>query len=278
LIADSFSVDRPVTWSLEFIRLVKSQPSEPSVFLSSFHIYRTFAAIMANAPPGAKQYVEIFHSKPSWPRAYIQFRTATGEWADPHDAPLSYAEHVREGFRVYRMAYTGRPLDFVVTNGTSRAWDSPPDGQDCYRIDHPGRFVVEHNIRRVGDADPVECERFLVHSKDANIQVSFIADLWEKCYCAYSTDGTDWVRAPGKEMALIETNPRTFSITVPAKMIVFAFNNGGAEPVWDSNHGQNVCIEYVMYPSKNRWIDPLESTGFLSSDELRFRILSSPCI
>jgi hypothetical protein len=201
---------------------------------------------MAGSASFRKEYVEIFHSKPSWPKAYIQFRTASGEWANPLDAPLLYAEHIREGFRVYRTVFHGSPLSFVITNGTAREWDTPPDGEDCYRIEQPGRFVVEHKIRRVGDADSSECERALVYGKDAHIQVSFIADLWEKCYCAYSADGKEWIPSPGMEMNLEETTPRKFSVSVQANALVFAFNNGGKEPVWDSNHGQNVGQSHCL--------------------------------
>lgn len=100
-------------------------------------------------------------------------------------------------------------------------------------------------MRRVGDADVNECEHALLHPGDRYVTVSFVADLWARCFFAYCADGRDWVPAPGMEMALKEEKSgRKFEITIEASRCVFAFNNGGEgeEQFWDSNNGANVRV------------------------------------
>jgi Carbohydrate binding domain (family 25) len=208
---------------------------------------RTASTVPATmAPP---QYVEIFHSKPSWQPAYIQRRDASSRtgWAAPRavDA-MSDAAHIREKFRVYRLDLAEVPggrLAFTVTDGSDRDWDGPPENpRGWYEIAEGGRYVVEHGLRRVGDVGE-ECERVMRFPGDKFVQVAFVAELWERCFFAYQPDGGKWVEKPGVEMALAEgCKERKFEVTVEAKGCVFALNNGGEgeNEVWDSNHGQNV--------------------------------------
>lgn len=188
------------------------------------------------------QWVEIFHSRPSWRRAYLQARVGDGStWSNPRDAPLVDAGHIRDGFRVYRAVLEpGQTIRFVITNGTARDWDGPPDGADSFTIDHGGRYVVQHGLRHVGEADELECATAVFYPNDKFVTVDFVAELWENCFCAYSVDGNDWTQPPGQQMQLVSTAPRKFSITIPAKTLMFAFNNGGDPAVWDSNHDKNV--------------------------------------
>lgn len=197
-------------------------------------------------------YVEIFHSKPSWQPAYIVRRDAASEsgWATPtaSDALID-ASHIREKFRVARIDLRDEKdgvLRFTITNGSERDWDGPPDNPTgWYEVSEGGRYVVEHGIRRVGDVSE-ECERVMRWKDDRCVQVEFVAELWERCFFAYQPEGGDWVVKPGVEMALAKGGgERKFSVTVEApKGCQFAFNNGldGEAEVWDSNHGENVCI------------------------------------
>lgn len=196
------------------------------------------------------QYVEIFHSKPSWQPAYIVRRDPASEsgWATPSSIDaLTDASHVREKFRVARLDLRNEPdgvLRFTITNGSERDWDGPPDNPTgWYEVSEGGRYVVEHGIRRVGDVSE-ECERVLQWKGDKHVQVSFVAELWERCFFAYQPEGGEWVVKPGVEMSLAKTaGERKFTIAVEApKGCQFAFNNGqdGEDEVWDSNHGENV--------------------------------------
>lgn len=197
------------------------------------------------------EYVEIFHSKPSWQPAYIVRRDAASEsgWATPTAADaLIEAGHIREKFRVARLDLRDEPngvLRFTITNGSERDWDGPPDNPSgWHEVSEPGLYVVEHGIRRVGDVSE-ECERVMRWRGDRHVEVAFVAELWERCFFAYQPEGGDWVAKPGVEMALPEgAGERKFGIAVEAPSgCQFAFNNGleGEEEVWDSNHGQNVC-------------------------------------
>lgn len=161
------------------------------------------------APPAQtdNNWMEIFHSKPSMPRCYFLEKRHDGTFTSPSPSnELRDAAHIRAGFRVMRRRAT--PVEFVLTNGTDRNWDDN-NGRNYVLDAVPGRYVVEHSIRRVGDADPLECFQAVARSADRFVQLSFRADLWARCFVSYQRDGAEWTPAPGVEMKLEGSSPPT---------------------------------------------------------------------
>lgn len=209
--------------------------------------------------PGAGQepkYFEVFFSRPSWKRVYLEFQGSPAplEWCAPKTCKMVDASHIREQFRVFRgtfpaTASSTKPLQFILVNGNRSSIVRPASGDEksCFEIGEPGRFVVEQEIRKVGDVDTRECKQVVTNPRDKHIELSFVADLWEKCYCVYSADEGEWTPAPGKEMTLVGESPRKFSVTIAASRLVFALNSGGEEPSWDSNNGENVRYHMALH-------------------------------
>lgn len=192
---------------------------------------------------------------------YLLEKLPSGTFASPSIAnELVDASHIRAGFRVFRLP--SRHIEFVLTNGTSRNWEDNHGAN--YVIDAvPGRYVIEHGIRRVGDADPQECIQATLRKDDQYIQVEFRADLWEKCFCAYKANEDPWTPAPGVEMKPIERHGvegKYFHLEVKAKSFQCAFNDGGE--IWDSNLRQNYKIgnpgKYMVKDSKVVYVSPAD--------------------
>lgn len=185
------------------------------------------------------KWIEIFHSKPSMAHCYLLEKGADGKFTAPsRQNELQDASHIRDGFRVMRLI--ARRIEFVLTNGTNRAWED--NGGQNYIVSEPGRYVVEHGIRRVGDANDEECFQSVLRSQDCYIQLQFRADLWEQCCCNYQKDGGEWTDPPGVAMELkkSDTEGRFYELEVQAKRIMCAFNDGGE--IWDSNLGKNYRV------------------------------------
>lgn len=169
---------------------------------------------------------------------------------------LRDASHIRDGFRVFRLPF--RPIEFVLTNGTDRNWED--NNGHNYTIQQPGRYVVEHGIRRVADADANECFQTLCRPLDKFIQISFRADLWRTCYCSYQRDDLEWTKAPGELMKMLSTpsEGRHFEIVVEASRMACAFNDGGEN--WDSRLNKNYLIgcpgKYQVSAGVVRYISP----------------------
>lgn len=207
------------------------------------------------------KWIEIFHSKPSMEHCYLLEKLSSGSFTDPSPSnELVDAAHIREGFRVIRLP--ARRIEFVLTNGSSRAWEDN-NGKN-YVIDSiPGRYVVEHGIRRVDDANPAECAQAAMRKADKYVQVEFRADLWEKCFCSYKADADPWTPAPGVEMKLIEKKDmqgRFFRIEVEAEKFACAFNDGADN--WDSNMRSNYRVghpgKYSVADGRVHYIEPAD--------------------
>lgn len=226
-------------------------------------------------------WMEIFHSKPSMQRCHFIERHSNGEWSTPSiDNQLQDAGHIRSGFRVIRRRAT--PVEFALTDGTDRNWDDN-DGK-YYKLDAmPGRYVVEHGIRRVGEPNVDECRQAVLRRDDKYIHICFRADLWERCFANFQADANEWTEAPGEEMTLVPNdelngqNGRRFELIIKAKRLVVAFNNGNG--VWDANHGDNYRIglpgKYVFQDGCASYVGPsdldveLDGINSSSSSELR---------
>lgn len=170
---------------------------------------------------------------------YFLEKLSTGEFTKPSlKTCLVDASHVREGFRVYRLEF--RRVEFMLTNGTDRNWEDN-NGQN-YVIDSPGRYVIEHGIRRVGEADATECYRTVCRPNDRFVELEFRADLWSCCYCSYQSDQKDWTPVPGEKMTTVDKDMegKYYTITVEAQRLAFAFNDGGE--IWDSNMAKNYVV------------------------------------
>ncbi|KAI0556527.1 alpha-amylase [Gracilaria domingensis] len=154
------------------------------------------------------------------------------------DNRLRDASHIRAGFRVFRLPF--RRVEFVLTNGTNRNWED--NNGHNYVIDVPGRYVVEHGIRRVADADANECVQTVFRPNDRFIQLCFRADLWDKCFCSFQSDDNEWTKPPGELMTLVPKDQpgRYFEISVEASRMACAFNDGGEN--WDSRLNNNYLI------------------------------------
>lgn len=207
-------------------------------------------------------WIEVFHSKPSMAHCYLleKLPSALFTSPSPHNE-LVDASHVRAGFRVFRLP--ARRIEFAITNGTARNWEDNHGAN--YVIDSvPGRYVIEHGIRRVGDAHPAECIQAALRSNDEFVQVHFRADLWERCFCAYKADNDPWTPAPGVEMKRLESNAgadgKRFQIEVKATTFQCAFNDGAA--IWDSNLRQNYKIgnpgKYAVTDGNVLYVSPAD--------------------
>lgn len=211
--------------------------------------------------PSEVKWMEIFHSKPSLKRCFFLEKLPSSEFAKPcPENMLQDASDVRAGFRVIRRVATR--VEFVLTDGTSRNWDD--NNGTNYILDAiPGRYVVEHGIRRVDDADDNACHQTVMRYKDRYIHICFRADLWEKCYACFQRNRTDWTTSPGCEMTCINRPGRpgrNFELVVEAKSLNVAFNNGS--DIWDSNNGSNYLIgfpgKYVIADGCAKYISPTD--------------------
>lgn len=207
------------------------------------------------------KWFEIFHSKPSMKHCYLLEKLPSGEFTDP--SPLNElvdASHIREGFRVIRLP--ARRIEFALTNGTARRWEDN-NGANYVLDSVPGRYVVEHGIRRVGDTNAAECVQAALRTDDEYIQLEFRADLWQSCFCSYQGDGDPWTPAPGVEMTSIEKTDmqgKFFQIEVKAKKLECAFNDGG--DTWDSNMGKNYRVghpgKFAVADGQVHYVSPAE--------------------
>lgn len=187
------------------------------------------------------KWMEFFYSKPSMAQCYFLEKLPSGEFAKPSEAnQLRDASHIRPGFRVMRRHATH--VEFALTNGTDRNWDD--NSGLNYVVDGvPGRYVVEHGIRRVSDVDVASCTQDVMRRHDQFVHLRFRADLWARCFCNLQGDGTEWTTAPGVEMSLMErpnVDGRNFELVVRAQRLAVAFNDG--EDVWDGNSGSNYLV------------------------------------
>lgn len=217
------------------------------------------AAVTANNPTELEEWIEIFHSKPSMKHCYLLEKLPHGKFSSPaRSNELKNADYIREGFRVFRLP--ARRIEFVLTNGSNRNWEDNYGAN--YIVDSPGRYVVEHGIRRVGDANAAECAQATLRTEDQYIQIEFRADLWEKCFCCYQVSDEPWTPAPGVEMRLVEkgVEGRYFQIEVKAKSLSCAFNNGGE--IWDSNLRKNYKMghpgKYTMIDGRVVYLEPAD--------------------
>lgn len=210
--------------------------------------------------PVAAEWIEVFHSKPSMARCYLLEKLPSGEFTSPsRQNQLRDASHIRDGFRVYRLP--SRHIEFVLTNGSDRLWEDN-HGRN-YIIDAPGRYVVEHGIRRVGESNPRESIQMMCRPDDQWIHILFRADLWEACLCNYKVDDKEWTTAPGEPMKTV-VNPhqdgKWFELQVKGNQIEFAFNDGGE--IWDSNLRNNYKIghpgKYIVTGGKVVYIEPAD--------------------
>lgn len=172
---------------------------------------------------------------------YLLEKLPSGDFTRPSpENELVDASYIRPGFRVLRLP--ARRIEFMLTNGTSRNWENNHGAN--YTIDAvPGRYVIEHGIRRVGDANAAECTQAALRTHDEYVQVLFRADLWGACFCTYKADDDPWTPAPGVEMKLVrqgEEEGKVFELVLKAKEVQCAFNDGGE--IWDSNLRQNYRI------------------------------------
>lgn len=222
---------------------------------------------MSNLQPQPDQWIEIFHSKPSMKRCFLLEQLPNGQYTDPSlSNMLVDASYIREGFRVYRTR--SRRLEFVLTNGSNREWQD--DNGRNYIIDAiPGRYVVEHGIRRVDDADNTACRQAVLRPNDTHIHLVFRADLWEKCFCNFRVDDKEWTPTPGQEM-IVGTGPsgdttdapekdgKYFFIVVKGQRLVCAFSDGGEN--WDSKQGFNYMVglpgRYHVYGGEVKYVSP----------------------
>jgi len=209
--------------------------------------------------PPRQDWIEIFYSRPSWTKCFIVYKADdAAEFTENGVHTMTDAEHIREGFRVFRIRGVHK-LQVALTNGTARQWDD--NSGHYHHIEGPGRYVISGGVRRVDNADAEECERSL-RQTDNWIELLFEATLWEKCYCSYAKDDSeDWVPAPGEAM---QKSPDTgeFSLRIPARKLVFAFNNGGE--YWDNNGGRNFR---VGLPGKYKVQDgAVQSRGVADAD------------
>lgn len=217
------------------------------------------AAMTASKPAQPEGWIEIFHSKPSMKHCYLLEKLSDGTFSSPaRSNELKDADHIREGFRVFRLP--ARRVEFVLTNGSNRNWEDNFGAN--YIVDSPGRYVVEHGIRRVGDANSAECVQATLRTEDQYIQIEFRADLWEKCFCCYQANDEPWTPAPGVEMILLEKDVegRFFQIELKAERLTCAFNDGGE--IWDSNLRKNYKIghpgKYNMIDGKVVYMEPAD--------------------
>eukprot|EP00177_Eucheuma_denticulatum_P006804 GFKZ01012371.1.p1 GENE.GFKZ01012371.1~~GFKZ01012371.1.p1 ORF type:complete len:281 (-),score=33.45 GFKZ01012371.1:275-1117(-) len=227
-------------------------------------------------PTPTVDWIEIFHSKPSMKNMYLQEKLPDGTFTPPTPSSrLVDASHIRPAFRVYRTP--ARPIEFMLTNGTDRNWEDNHGAN--YHVSTPGRYVVEHGIRRVDDANTLECIQAVLRTADQWIQLEFRADLWEKCFCSYQKDGQPWTAAPGVEMTFVEkpnVEGKYFQIAIKAQTLHCAFNDGGE--IWDSNMRNNYIIGHpgkydikdgaVIYvqPADNDSDEPLGSLPLTPAD------------
>lgn len=188
---------------------------------------------------------------------YLLEKLPDGQFTTPSlSNRLVDASHIRDGFRVFRLPF--RRIEFVLTNGTSRNWEDN-NGKN-YVIDAPGRYVIEHGIRRVDDANPGECYQMVFRPNDAFIQIEFRADLWNTCYCSYEKDGQGWTSGSGEKMTSVtkDTPGKYFEIVIEAKRAACAFNDGGE--IWDSNLRKNYLIgcpgKYIVADGAVKYISP----------------------
>eukprot|EP00188_Purpureofilum_apyrenoidigerum_P004107 Plantae.Rhodophyta-Purpureofilum_apyrenoidigerum.ctg44934.p1 GENE.Plantae.Rhodophyta-Purpureofilum_apyrenoidigerum.ctg44934~~Plantae.Rhodophyta-Purpureofilum_apyrenoidigerum.ctg44934.p1 ORF type:complete len:122 (+),score=18.66 Plantae.Rhodophyta-Purpureofilum_apyrenoidigerum.ctg44934:69-434(+) len=103
--------------------------------------------------PFNSNWIEIFHSLPSWERCFIRF-LRNDTWSENARYELQDAFDIRKGFRVFRVHAS--ELVFYLTNGSSRT--RIDNGGKNFHAAEPGRFVVAHtSLYRVGDADVEAC-------------------------------------------------------------------------------------------------------------------------
>lgn len=209
------------------------------------------SAASPNPPSLPSEWIEVFHSKPSMQHCYLLEKLPSASFTSPCPAnELRDASHIRPGFRVFR--FPARRIEFVLTNGTNRNWEDNHGAN--YTIDAvPGRYVIEHGIRRVADSDPAECIQATLRAQDQFVQVEFRADLWDRCFCAYKADDHPWTPSPGLQMNRLQkerVQGKYFTIDVKAHTFQCAFNDGGE--IWDSNLRQNYKIGH---PGKYAVVD-----------------------
>lgn len=191
-------------------------------------------------------------------RCYLLEKLPDGQFTLPcPENMLHDAHHVRPGFRVLRRLATR--VEFILSDGTGRHTDD--NYGTNYIVDGiPGRYVVEHSIRRVGDADVDACVQTVTRSTDRYIHLAFRADLWEACYASFQRNGAkEWTTPPGELMTRVQrpvtigkstSQERRFELIIEATSLAVAFNNG--DDVWDSNNGHNY---HIGFPGKYVIID-----------------------
>lgn len=207
--------------------------------------------------------MEIFYSKPSLSRCYLLEKLDNDTFSKPTSRNILLdASHIREGFRVFRCR--AKPIEFILSDGTNRNCDDN-NGVNYKLCGDPGRYVVEHGIRRVGDANNDECYQHVVRHTDKYIHLCFRADLWDRCYAYFQRNGGDWGTEPGEEMTLVgsaegEQAARNFELIIRAKRLAVTFTNGN--DVWDANGGNNYRIgvpgKYVIGDGKAVYQGPTE--------------------
>ncbi len=148
------------------------------------------------------------------------------------------AEHVRAGFRAFRIH--AKRLEFRLRDSASNARDPESASAAPYVVVRPGRYVLADAamLRRVGDADVVECLRAL-RPADKYLEILYAPDArWRKVYVAYSLGGGRWAGAP-MTMAVTKRGFWFHRVEILTS-VEFAFTDGNEE--WDNNDKKNYAV------------------------------------
>jgi hypothetical protein len=183
-------------------------------------------------------WIEIFHSMPSLENVYIIFSKDGGKWTPNRRYKFEDASHIREGFRVFRIAGCKR-LEFAITDG-KRYWDN--NGGQNYAITEPGRYVVSvSGLERRGDVDADEILRQQTKAVDQYIEILYRPPPeWEQVYILYAKQlnaKTGWTPSPGELMLRNPEEDGLYFIRLLAKELEFVFTDG--DQAYDNCKGKN---------------------------------------
>lgn len=187
--------------------------------------------------PAGDRWIEIFHSRPSWSRCLISYRTDENPWVPFGRFELIDASHIRQGFRVFRIQ--ADRLEFKLTDWTQKNVED--NGGANFVVESSGRYVVgSGSMKRVSDADIVECLNPL-KPHDTYMELHFKPPTkWERCLFVYAKDGREWIEKPGEELDQSGYGKGEWFTRIKAKTLECAFNDGANE--WDSNVDNNYKI------------------------------------
>lgn len=147
------------------------------------------------------------------------------------------AKNVRPGYRAFRI--NACRLEFRLSN-MSRSILEPPKGQHI--VEKPGRYVLMDSstvLRRVGDADVVECLRAL-RPRDRYLEIYYRPDpRWRKVLVTYSlSPSSKWVSSP-MTMTAVEGDLWFHRVEILTH-VEFVFCDGNDE--WDNHDGKNYSV------------------------------------